>query len=298
MSAQTIDTKGAKRENTLLQGWAERLGLFMLFLAAGAAIYVFGSGYFNLFPTDNNPFYLALLSAFFLAAALLLKQGKATEKYWRAAYAFFTACAALLFSTLMASLTPKVLIALGLDIRTSAGIAVAKLYELVMIAAPILLLTRLSGAGLGVLCLERGNLKLNFNIGLLVLFNLATSAFLFFAARYSGADTLGAAVLWGLVFSFSNSFMEELWMRGVFLRRMQALLGSGGSILLTSILFSLAHVGAVYLNPIAIPFMLANTFTLGVACAWLTLKTGSLWGAVLIHAGADLFLFIAMLAGA
>jgi membrane protease YdiL (CAAX protease family) len=42
--------------------------------------------------------------------------------------------------------------------------------------------------------------------------------------------------------------------------------------------------------------MLANTLTMGLACGYLTIKTDSIWGAVLIHAAADLFLFIAMLA--
>jgi membrane protease YdiL (CAAX protease family) len=42
--------------------------------------------------------------------------------------------------------------------------------------------------------------------------------------------------------------------------------------------------------------MFINTFTLGLACAFLMLKTGSLWGAVLIHAGADYYLFLTLLA--
>jgi len=45
-----------------------------------------------------------------------------------------------------------------------------------------------------------------------------------------------------------------------------------------------------------IPIFLVNTFTLGLACGILILKTNSIWGAVMIHAAADLFLFIAVLA--
>jgi len=66
--------------------------------------------------------------------------------------------------------------------------------------------------------------------------------------------------------------------------------------LVTSIVFSLMHVGAVYLTPAAIPFMLANTLTLGLACGYLMMKTDSIWGSTMIHAAADFFLFIAMLA--
>ncbi len=70
----------------------------------------------------------------------------------------------------------------------------------------------------------------------------------------------------------------------------------GGSVLLTSIVFALMHSGATYLTPVAIPFIVANTLTLGLACGYLMMKTNSIWGPTLIHAASDLFLFIAMLA--
>jgi len=41
-----------------------------------------------------------------------------------------------------------------------------------------------------------------------------------------------------------------------------------------------------------------NTLSLGLACGYLMMKTDSIWGAVLIHAASDLFLFIAVLATA
>jgi membrane protease YdiL (CAAX protease family) len=298
MTTQALYTIVEGKEARDRNGWVSRLGLFALCLMCGLAIFVFGSGYFSMFPTNNNPLYLAALSALFLILAVFLKRNARLEKYWRAAFAFFTASAALLFSTLMARFTDPFLRALNLSVSTSQGIAFAKSYEMVMIVAAILVLTKLSGADLGSLYLRRGNLKWGLSIGFLVLFNFASSAFLFFAARYSSLDRLGAAALWGLVFSFANGFMEELWIRGVFLKRLEPLLGLGGAVLLTSIVFSSAHVGAVYVMPVAIPFMLAYALSMGIACGYLILKTGSLWGATLIHAAADLFLFMAMLANA
>jgi membrane protease YdiL (CAAX protease family) len=141
-------------------------------------------------------------------------------------------------------------------------------------------------------------LKWGLSIGALVWFNFAASAFLFFALRYTSMDTLGAAVVWGLVFSCANGLMEELWLRGIFLKRFQPVLGFAGSILVTSIVFALMHGGTSYLMPIAIPFYVANTLTLGLACGYLIMKTDNIWGATLIHAAADLFLFIAVLANA
>jgi len=37
---------------------------------------------------------------------------------------------------------------------------------------------------------------------------------------------------------------------------------------------------------------------LGLACGYVMMKTDNIWGAVLIHAAADLFAFIALLANA
>lgn len=286
------------KETAARQGRASRWVLFALFLMAGLAVFLFGTGYFSLFPTNGNPRYLAGLAALLLIAAVLLKLSPRLAKYWRVAYALFTACAALLFSTLMAPHTQAFLGALGASVSTSKGIALAKMYETAMIVLPILVLTVLSGAGLGSLSLSRGNLKAGLAVGLLVLLNFASSAFLFFAARYSAADRLGAALLWGLFFSFANGFMEELWLRGLFLQRLQPLLGVGGAVLVTSVLFATFHAGVTYLPAAAIPFMVANTLALGIACGYLILKTGSLWGATLIHAAADLFLFVAVLAPA
>ncbi|MGD9030167.1 MAG: CPBP family glutamic-type intramembrane protease [Anaerolineae bacterium] len=59
---------------------------------------------------------------------------------------------------------------------------------------------------------------------------------------------------------------------------------------------SLHFLSVAYLPAGVVPIFVANTFTLGLACGILTLKTDSLWGAFLIHAAADLFLFIATLA--
>lgn len=277
-----------------------RTGLFVLFLICGASIFVFGSNYFAVFPTNKNLAYNAVLSAVFLAAAVWLKRNERLTKYWQVAFAFFIASFAFLFTLFFSGLglSDVVLGSFNLTTSTSQGIAIAKLYETLMIVVPIIVLTKLSGADLGAIYLKRGNLKWGLGIGTLVLFNFASSAFLFFATRYANVDKLGAAVLWGTVFAFANGFMEELWLRGIFLRRFEPLLGVSGTVLLTSIVFSLMHVGAVYVTPVAIPFMLAYALTLGLACGYLMMKTDSIWGATLIHAAADLFLFIALLANA
>ena len=270
--------------------------LFVLFLFCSLAILVFGSNYFEIFPTNKNLTYNIIVSIVFLVAALLLKLNEPWKKYWHIAFAFFIASVAFPITLVFNGWTNSVLIWFKVTATSAQGMAIAKLSEMLLIVVPIVVLTKLSGADLGSIYLKRGNLKLGLGLGVIVFFNFVTSAFLFFAERFTNIDRLVVAILWGLVFSFANGFMEELWLRGIFLKRFEPVLGVSSSIFLTSIVFALMHGGAVYLVPVALPFMVANTFTLGLGCGYLMMKSDSIWGATLIHAAADFFLFIAVLA--
>ena len=288
-----------RKEIVAPTNWVQRLVLFVVILICSLAIFVFGCNYFAVFPTNRNINYQVLLSAVFLIAAVWFKRDEQLSQYWPIAFAFFIAAFAVVVTSLIGNWNTTILGWFNVTTYgTSQFQAVNKVYEMLMVVVPIIVLTKLSGADLGSIYLKRGNLKWGLSIGVLVWFNFAASAFLFFASRYASIDKLVAALVWGIVFSCANGFMEELWLRGIFLKRFEPVLGVGGSVLVTSIVFALMHGGAMYLTPIALPFMVANTLTLGLACGYLIMKTDSIWGATLIHAAADLFLFIAMLANA
>jgi membrane protease YdiL (CAAX protease family) len=277
---------------------AVRTGLFVLFLVCSLAIFLLGANYYELFPTNGDSIYAGSLSAVFLVAALLLKRSKKLAKYWPIAYAFFVASVVNLVSDLFAGYYGAFVRIFGASMGTNQGEALAKLYDTLLVVIPILLLTWLSGANLGSLFLKKGNLdwKWGLGIGTLVLFNFLTSALIFFGTGYE-VSKLGSAIVWGFVFSISNSLLEELWVRGLFLKKLVPLIGAAGTVLLTSIWFASLHFLAVaYMPATVVPIFVVNTFTLGLACGILMLKTDSIWGAFLIHAAADLFLFIAILA--
>lgn len=297
MATQTIRIP-AQPVPTQSAGLAYRTGFFLVCLLIGLAVFILGSNYFAIFPTNRNMTYNILVSTALLIAARWLRRDERRNKYWRIAYAFFVGSFVYPFTLWVAQWDSSLLAWFNLSQTSSQGLAILKLREAFTTCIPIIVLVKLSGADLGSIYLKRGNLKWGLGIGALVFFNLATSAFLFFATRYTAMDKLGAAVVWALVFAFANGFMEELWLRGIFLKQMQPLLGIGGSVLATSIVFSLMHGGALYLTPVAIPFMVANTLTLGLACGYLMMKADSIWGPTLIHAAADFFLFIALLASA
>jgi membrane protease YdiL (CAAX protease family) len=297
MTTQTTVTN-LSNEEARQTNWLRSLGLFILFLILEAAIFILGSYYFDVFPTNKNLTYDLAVSAIFLIASLWFKSNKRLNQYWLVAFAFFIASTAYPITAICAGWIRAALDWFAVTTDTSQGQAIEKVCELLLKTVPILVLVKLSGADFGSIYLKRGNLKLGMGIGWLVFFFLAPAAFMFAAQRFTGLETLVAAVVWGLVFSIANGFMEELWLRGIFLKRFEPFIGINGSVWLTSILFASMHSFAFYFMPTAIPFFFINTLALGLACGYLIMKSDSLWGAVVIHAASDFFLFIAILANA
>lgn len=297
MTAPTVNRNLGSKEFSQ-RNRLQRFGLFIVFLIGEAAIFIFGSYYFDVFPTNKNLTYSLAVSTLFLAASLWLKYDKRWNRYWRIAFAFFIASVAYPFSAVFDGWIRTTLNWFAVTTETSKGLAIEKVCEMLLKTIPILVLVKLSGADLGSVYLQRGNLKLGMGIGCLVFFFLAPASFMFAAQRFTSMDTLVAAAIWGLVFSIANAFMEELWLRGIFLRHFETMIGINGSVWVTSIIFASMHSFAYYFMPEALPFFFVNTLALGLACGYLIVNSDSIWGAVIIHAASDFFLFTAVLANA
>lgn len=136
-----------------------RLGLALIFLACGLATFVFGSNYFDLFPTNHNPLYSGGLAALFLAAAVGMQRSERLRPLWPAAYAFFIANMVWLVTTLAGGFGNWPLRWFGLEAATPFGAAVAKVGEAAGTIALILLLSRPAGFTLNSLWLRRGDLR-------------------------------------------------------------------------------------------------------------------------------------------
>ena len=297
MNTQTAATNLAAKETTP-SNWLQRLVFFSMFLICEAAIFIFGSYYFDVFPTNKNLTYNLMVSAVFLAVSLWFKYNKRLNRFWQIGFVFFAASVAYPFTAVFDGWIRAVLSWFAVTTDTSKGLAIEKVCEMLLKTVPILMLVKLSGADFGSVYLKRGNLRLGMGVGWLVFFFLAPASFMFAAQRFSSTDTLVAAVVWGLVFSIANAFMEELWLRGIFLKRFQPFVGLNGSVWVTSIIFAWMHSFAYFFMPAALPFFAMNTLALGLACGYLIVKSDSIWGAVIIHMASDFFLFIAVLANA
>ncbi|HLA07755.1 MAG TPA: CPBP family intramembrane glutamic endopeptidase, partial [Anaerolineales bacterium] len=258
MSTQTANTNLVGKE-TLPTTWLQRVVLFLLFLLCEAAIFIFGSYYFDVFPTNKNLTFNLVVSAVFLAAALWFRYDNRLNKHWQIPFVFFAASVAYPFTAIFDGWIRAALGWFAVTVETSKGQAIEKICEMLLKTIPILVLVKLSGADMGSIFLKCGNLKLGLGIGTLVFFFLGTATFMFAVQRFTSVDTLVAAVIWGLVFSFVNGYMEELWLRGIFLKRFAPMIGINGAVWVTSIIFASMHSFAFYFDPFALTFFMVNT---------------------------------------
>jgi membrane protease YdiL (CAAX protease family) len=271
-----------------------RLGLFILFLISGLLIFFFGSSYFSLFPTNQNNAYRFAVMVVFLVAALLLRRSASLRKYWLIAYAFFIAALAQFLASSLVTIREWLFDSFQLAPNTTQDMIAEKLFEALVVITTIILLTKVAGGSLRSIYLQKGNLRVGLFVGLCMLLNNLTTGFIMGLNSGFSPEALLSIMPWALTFSLTNALMEELWFRGLFLRRFVPFIGAGGSILVTSLIFTLTHAGAVYLLPDQILFFLATLFPLALLWAYLMHKTDSLWGSMLFHAGADVFLFLAI----
>lgn len=293
-SGMILNHAGSERS-----GWlalARKSGLFTLFLLCAIVVFILGDNHMSTFPTNHNLVYEIATTAFFLAVALGLRRVPRLKAYWPIAYAFFCAAAVLVVTTLTVDLREVLFQVMNVRPNTNQVAGAGKVFEAFMTIGTILLLTRLAGMKLETVYVKQGNLRLGLLIGLGTLLNFMTSSLMFNASAYPSLEKLGSAILWGSVFALCNGFLEELWLRGLFLRKLAPVLGVGTSIVLTSLWFGLFHVsGLMYMQPEAIPFYMINTFTFAAAWGYLMHKTDSWIGPGLMHAASDFFLFIALL---
>jgi membrane protease YdiL (CAAX protease family) len=285
----------------------QRLILFLGFVGGGLLIFLLGGNTFRLFPTNKNPAYEWGLTLAFLALALIFRRSAAVGKYWKVAYALFVASFANALNLYLGNWLADFLPAASNDAKF---LAVDKLSQAIPIVASIILLTLLAGDDLGSIFLKKGNLRFGLTFGL-ISFGVFTALFVFIAVlQASGPASQGlwasgfelarlwAALPWMLVFCFTNSIMEELWFRGIFLGKLTPLLGAAVSIIATALVFGLTHMAATYISATQAILFAVIVVTLGVVNGWVMLKTDSIWGSVLFHAGYDLLVIIPVLAAA
>ena len=65
-----------------------------LLVLGGCAVFVLGSPYYSVFPTNRNQIYTIAITLFFLIVSVGLKRSRSLSRYWPPTYALFIASAA------------------------------------------------------------------------------------------------------------------------------------------------------------------------------------------------------------
>jgi membrane protease YdiL (CAAX protease family) len=275
---------------TVSSSWQRRAGISIALLLCALSVLVLGTNYYSIFPTNDSQVYRGALAAAFLGAALVLRREESWHAYSQIAYAFFVATMAFFITSLTGGMRDSLLNGLGIPADAPAYIALVKVFEAILVSFVIILLTLLWGQDLGSLYIRKGRLGLGLFIGGSLLTINAATGFITGATLGQAGEALAAHLPWFLLFSLANGFMEELWFRGLFLRRFAAVIGITASILITSFVFTVMHAAAVYMNPSeAILFQLV-ILPMSLLFAYLMHRTDSIWGSALYHAGSDTFL--------
>ena len=107
------------------------------------------------------------------------------------------------------------------------------------------------------------------------------------AIRFEPArGSVPATLTWGLFWLgcyFAVAVAEEILFRGYLLSTLASGLGWPVAILITSLLFGLAHLSNGFESPLAA----VNGILLGAVLAWSVRRSGSLWWAIGLHTGWD-----------
>ncbi|ETA79156.1 hypothetical protein T472_0218300 [Youngiibacter fragilis 232.1] len=185
--------------------------------------------------------------------------------------------------------------AVGTDYTTPMGLALDKLDSSLIIILTIIILNRLSGGSSKDLRLQEGNLKRGISIGIP---SFAAAAILspYMAGIFGAQGFTFTEVLewlpWIIIFIAGNALNEELLFRGLFLGRMEPLMGRNLSNLAVAIPFVLHHTGVTYTTD-SLMFL---AYLLPLALVWgrLTQDNDSLIGSVLFHAGTDITVALAL----
>jgi membrane protease YdiL (CAAX protease family) len=234
----------------------------------------------------------AARAGFLLALATLWRVAPRCSRLIRFRPAFFAYFTAVLSQSLGFYLGDWGLRFLGFTTQTPAGVAVAKALQASLIVIGILVTARLFKQDVSSLYLRKGRLLFGITVGGLaaavcIVLSLAQPDI-----RAFGLSKLVPLIPWVVLFVLTNAFMEELYFRGLFLGRYEPLMGKWLAILSTALAFTFAHVQVNYTQ--GWPAFFAVLLLLSVAWGWLMQKTGSLWSSMLFHAGADVFIILAV----
>ena len=250
---------------------------------------------------------ISALAAFFLFLAALARRTANLQRYGGIPLAFFIfTCAGIVGDqggfiqhVLVRAVLHETPTANNPLASTVMGSVLVQLVSSASLVIPIILLTKASGNDLQSIFVDttRAGWALLVGIGGFVLFYLLS-----FSGRAQGLFPNGGVTPTRIlaltpaliVLVLCNGLREELWFRGLFLKKYGAFLSPFASNVLSAVIFASFHVQVRY-TPALLPFLVI-TLILGLIFGYLMQKSGSVLTSTLFHAGSDVPIFLVYLA--
>jgi uncharacterized protein len=252
--------------------------------------------------------FVLVLSALFLALAILARRGQRFKRFWELPFAFFVFTLAGFFGDGMISPLQHLFVKDVLHQTTSTnnplastvlGSVLAQLFGTLIMVIPIIGLTKASGSELRSIFLGKPRTRWGLIVGIvcfLVIYFLAARGRTESFFPTNGVITpshLLALTPALVVLVLLNGFREELWFRGLFLNKYRKFLSPTSSNLLAAVIFTSFHVQVQYSASI-LPF-LGYALIIGLILGWLMQRTRSILAPAIFHAGTDIPIFLVYL---
>ena len=268
---------------------SEKVATFIILTAIGILVYTL-AGY-NYSIDSSTRLIVRIIVPITLAGFLFILKRMGRDLWFSIVFTFFSVSVGFLATHFLGTwyrLVP------GLSQDTAQGIALAKFAEVLPIVFAVITLGFLVGENWTSIKMRGGDVYRSMRLGVYAL-PLSYLSFLFMGGTIiviTGMEFL-TIIPWILLFALSNSFMEELIFRGVFLDKLEKLFGARMALVQTSLIFALFHVSVLQATGFEmIAAFLVFIMILGFAWGYIVQKSDSIWGAVFAHAVADIFVII------
>jgi uncharacterized protein len=248
------------------------------------------------------------LAGLLLALALGARRREGLRPYWEIPFAFFIFTVAAFFGD--GSISPLQHLFVNDVLRettstnnplasTVQGTVWAQLFGTLILVIPIVVLTKASGRDLRSIYLNRpanwwGLVIAGFCFGAVYLLAARGRTEAFFPTHGTVTSTRLLALTPALVvLVLLNGFREELWFRGLFLKKYGKFLSPMSANVLAAVIFTSFHVQVQYSASILI--FLGYALINGLILGWLMQRTKSVLVPAIFHAGTDIPIFLVYL---
>ena len=260
-------------------------------LLAGCSFLVYNLAGWNYFLHPETRFIVKLsVCLIFLISSLIFYKWQRASPHFSISFSFFSISLGLLFAWILSIFIPFLF-----PVESPEVWAALKLKEALPIIASVLILAKLIGDDWQSMYLQGGDLKESLKLGILIS-PLSLVQFIVMGGLNINVDvsTIISWIPWLIIFSFANSFMEELIFRGLMLRKYEAVLGKRESLILISLYFAVFHAVLLpFMGIILTVVFVAFLFFIALLWGYSIQKSNSILGAVLAHAIADILFVIA-----